>query len=470
MCEKVVNFTHKTCEKVVNKYYARYLVIVLKRKMTDVLLEWKHDRNKKCLLVKGARQVGKTYIIDDFAKKHYKNYVYINFELSKDKRTIFEGDLDMDTLIIKISAHFGGVKLEPGKTLIFLDEIQSCPGARVALKTFTMDKRFDVIASGSLLGLNYKEVSSYPVGYETTVWMHPLDFEEFLWAYGIDRIVIDHVSGKVRGGEKLDDSILKKFEEYFRLYMTVGGMPDAVNVFLSTKNMGEVLRVQRDIIRGYMNDIAKYLPDSEKQKAQSCLLSVPAQLGKKNKKFTYTDVESKKNTGSRDYGESLSWLHDAGIISYCYNLNEPALPLAANRRMDSFKVYMKDTGLLVSMLDEGTAAAIISDNLEINEGGVTENVIAGIIDRKGMMLNYFERKGRLEVDFVLNLGDVVAIVEVKSGNNRQSRSLDTLMKDKHKMKKGIKLESSNMFTDEAGVEHYPLFATEFLLPKSVESL
>jgi len=440
---------------------------MLKRKMTETLLEWKQNPSKKCLLVKGARQVGKTFIIDDFAKKHYKNYIHINFELSKEKKTIFEGDLDIDTLIIKMSAHFSGVKFEPGKTLIFLDEIQSCPGARVALKTFSIDKRFDVIASGSLLGLNYKEISSYPVGYETAVWMHPMDFEEFLWANGIDQTVIQYVSDKVHKGEKLDESVLRKFEEYFRLYMTVGGMPDAVNTFISTKNMGMVLGVQRDIIRGYMSDMVKYLPDSEKQKAQSCLLSVPVQLGKRNKKFIFADIESKKNKGRRDYGGSLSWLHDAGIISYCHNLQEPALPLATNRISDVFKVYMKDTGLLVSMLDEGSAAAIISDDLEINEGSVTENAIAGIIDRKGLMLNYFERKGRLEVDFVLNLGGVTTAVEVKSGNNKQSKSLDTLMGEKYKVKRGIKLENSNIFTDERGVEHYPLFASEFLFPGQI---
>jgi len=443
---------------------------MLRRKMTDILLEWKRSPNKKCLLVMGARQVGKTYTIDDFAKKNYKNYVNINFELSKEKKIIFEGDLDIDTLLIKMSAHFSGVKFEPGKTLIFLDEIQSCPGARVALKTFTIDGRFDVIASGSLLGLNYKEVSSYPVGYETAVWMYPLDFEEFLWAYGIDTKVIEYVSGKISNREELDGSILKKLEEYFRLYMTVGGMPEAVNTFLSTKNMGAVLKVQRGIVRGYMNDIAKYLPYSEKQKAQSCLLSVPVQLSKRNKKFIYTEIESKKNAGSRYYSGSLSWLHDAGIISFCNNLQEPALPLAANRVLDSFKVYMKDTGLLISMLEEGTAAAIISENLDINEGGVTENAIAGVIDRKGLMLNYFEKKGRLEVDFVLNLGGVATAIEVKSGKNKQSISLDTLMSDKYKVKRGMKLETSNIFTDEMGVEHYPLFASEFLFPESVGHL
>jgi len=443
---------------------------MLRRKMTDILLEWKQSPNKKSLLVMGARQVGKTYTIDDFAKKNYKNYVNINFELSKEKKIIFEGDLDIDTLLIKLSAHFSGVNFEPGKTLIFLDEIQNCPGARVALKTFTMDGRFDVIASSSLLGLNYKEVSSYPVGYESAVWMHPMDFEEFLWAYGIDTKVIEYVSGKINNREELDISILEKLEEYFRLYMTVGGMPKAVNTFLSTKNMGAVLKVQRGIVRGYMNDIAKYLPGSEKRKAQSCLLSVPVQLSKRNKKFTYTEIESKKNAGSRYYSSCLSWLYDAGIISFSNNLQEPTLPLAANRKLNSFKVYMKDTGLLVSMLDEGTAAAIIGEDLNINEGGVTENAIAGVIDRKGLMLNYFEKKGRLEGDFVLNLSGVATAIEVKSGNNKQSISLDTLMSDKYKVKRGMKLETSNIFTDEKGVEHYPLFASEFLFPESVGHL
>jgi len=217
-----------------NKYFLANYTIVLKRKISDTLLEWKNTPKKKCLLVKGSRQVGKTFIIEDFAKKNYGNYIYINFEISPRMKNVFEGDLDVDSLIRNLSIRFPRVKFEPGNLIIFLDEIQSCPNARVSLKSFSLDGRFDVVASGSLLGLNYKEVSSYPVGYETEIEMRSLDFEEFLWALGISDEVITYVAETIREKKPIDNSVLEKMEEYYKQYAVVGGMPAAVNKFIET--------------------------------------------------------------------------------------------------------------------------------------------------------------------------------------------------------------------------------------------
>jgi predicted AAA+ superfamily ATPase len=428
-------------------------------------MNWKNKPDKKCILLKGARQVGKTFIVDEFAKSNYSNYIYINFELSKEMKKIFDGNLDVDTLIREMSVRFPKVKFEPGNLLIFLDEIQNCPNARVSLKSFTIDKRFDVIASGSLLGLHYKKVSSYPVGYETEVEMHSMDFEEFLWAFGIGDELISYISDSIQKKQPISASIVEKMEEYYRWYAIVGGMPEAVKKFVSTNSFGEVFSVHEDIIAGYMSDIAKYAEESEKKKIRDTFRSIPVQLAKENKKFTYADIEdSTYNGGSRKYSNSLSWLHDAGIVSYCNNIQEPYAPLAENIILDSFKVYMNDTGLLVSLMESGVPTAILEGNMRINKGAITENLTAEVLTKKGIPLTYFEKRGKLEIDFVLNVDGIVTALEVKSGNNKQSKSLDVLMSEKYNVERGIKLETTNIHVDEKGVEHYPLFAAAFLFP------
>ena len=445
-----------------NIYYLDDFILMLKRKITDLLLKWKDTPGKNCLLVKGARQVGKTFIIDDFAKKNYGNYIYINFEIMSGMKNIFNGDLDIDTLVRNLSIRFPKVNFEPGNLLIFLDEIQSCPNARVSLKSFSMDGRFDVICSGSLLGLNYKEVSSYPVGYETIMELSSLDFEEFLWALEISDDNISYIFDRIQKKEPIDNSILEKVNEYYRWYSLVGGMPKAVNKFIGSNSFGEVLVAQQDIISGYMSDISKYAPESDKSRIRNILKSIPIQLGKPNKKFQYIDIPGWEPGGSKTYGNGILWLYDAGIVNYCYNLQEPAAPLTSNLKLGSFKIYMKDTGLLMSMMEPGVRVAVLDGDMKVNQGGVAENLTADVLSKKNILLAYFERKGKLEVDFVMNLDGNVTALEVKSGNNRQSKSLDVLRSEKYGLKKGIKLENTNVYVDEKGVEHYPLFAAAFL--------
>ncbi|MCL1983938.1 MAG: AAA family ATPase [Methanomassiliicoccaceae archaeon] len=435
---------------------------MLRRKITDDLLKWKNAPKKKCILLKGARQVGKTYIVDDFAKKNYGNYIYINFELYPEMKKIFDGNLDVDSIVRGLSTHFPKIKFKPGDLMIFLDEIQNCPNARVSLKSFSLDGRFDVIASGSLLGLNYKEVSSYPVGYETIMELRSLDFEEFLWAFGISDEIISYLSDSVKKKVPITNGILEKIDEYYRWYAITGGMPEAVNIFIETNSFGEVISVQKSIIAGYMNDISKYAPDEDKKKIWETFRSVPSQLSRENKKFRYSGVNGcGKGEGSEEYGSSLLWLYDAGIIKFCNNLQEPYAPLAMNMIPDKFKVYLHDTGLLVSMMDPGVPIALLGGDMKINKGAIAENMTAEALSKKDIPLLYFA-KNKLEVEFFINVDGIVTALEVRSGNNKRSKSLDVVMSSKYEVERGIKLEKTNIHTDEKGVEHYPLFASSFL--------
>lgn len=246
----------------------------MRRKMMDILLDWKAEPKKNPLLIRGARQVGKTYVVNEFSKS-YPNYIYINFEEEADLKRIFEGNLDINTLIMNISMQFIDKRLEPGKTLIFIDEIQACPNARTALKFFAIDGRFDIIASGSLLGMTLKEVSSYPVGYEDAVDMYSMDFEEFLWALGASPELIEHIASKIDGKQSLENAVLDSMDEYFRWYMIVGGMPAAVSDFAANRDFGRVRRIQRKIVDGYMSDISKHASGVARTRAKECLGSVP---------------------------------------------------------------------------------------------------------------------------------------------------------------------------------------------------
>lgn len=437
---------------------------MLERKITKKLLEWKKEENKPCLLIRGARQVGKTFIIDNFAKKNYQSYIYINFELSPDYRSIFDGNLDIKTLIMKLEVTFPEKEIVPGNTILFLDEIQSCPNARTALKSFALDGRIDVIASGSLLGLYYKEVSSYPVGYERIVDLYPLDFEEFLWGVGIKKETIDYVKQSFEKINPMDEYILKQFSEQFRMYILVGGMPKIVDEYIKTNSLSKTLINQKAIIENYLLDVVKYADTTHKQKIINTFNSIPMQLSKKNKKFSYASILSDgEKSGERKYASSIEWLKDAGIINFCYNLTEPALPLISNIRLNAFKIYMRDIGLLVAMLEEGTQKALLEENLYINEGAIIENVCASEIATRHDKIMYFERKSKLEIDFIINIDGTVTAVEVKSGNNKQAKSLKSVLENYKTVTRYIKLEKDcNIYKDEKGIEHYPLFVIMFL--------
>ena len=248
---------------------------MLRRKFTDYLKQWKATKKNECLLVRGARQIGKTFIIEDFARNNYESFVEINFEQYPALKSAFDGELTVPEMIKGISVYIPNARFVPHKTLIFLDEIQSCPQARASLKFWAIDDNYDVIASGSLLGVNYNAVSSFPVGYERQVDMFSLDFEEYLWAVGFSQDTIDSLKEHFVKQEKIEEPIHRKMMSYLREYMVVGGMPAVVNQFLATKNFGIVHQEQEKIISAYLNDIAKYAETADRPKARSCFLSIP---------------------------------------------------------------------------------------------------------------------------------------------------------------------------------------------------
>lgn len=427
-------------------------------------MDWKNENNKQCLLIRGARQVGKTFIIEQFCKENYESYIYINFELSPTLKDIFNGDLDANSLIMKLEVTFPDIEIKAGKTVLFLDEIQSCPNARVALKSFAMDQRIDVIASGSLLGLYYKEITSYPVGYEKIVDMYPLDFEEFLWAVGIKENLILQVKECFKNKTPIDEYILAQLNKQFRMFLIVGGMPRIVDEYVKEKSLGKVISMQKSMIEDYKLDVVKYAETTIRQKVLNTFDSIPTQLAKKNKKFSYVNIlEGEENVGERKYSSSIEWLKNAGIINYCYNLTEPAAPLKSNLRLDCFKIYVRDTGLLMAMYEEGIQKDILNNELYINEGAILENVCAEEIKTRYQDIMYYEKKSKLEIDFILNIDGIVTAIEVKSGNNRQSKSLNSIVNNYKTVSRYIKLEKdTNIYVDDLGIEHYPLFMMMFI--------
>lgn len=431
---------------------------MLKRKIEKELLEWKNKENKMCLVIKGARQVGKTYIIEKFAKENYKNYVYMNFVETPSLKKIFDGDLDAETIIKQITLNIQNVDLVPNETIIFLDEIQDCPRARAALKFLSIDKRFDVIASGSLLGINYSDVPSFPVGYVESIEMFSMDFEEFLWANGVSEQAIGYIKEYFDKSEEVPVAMHEKMMGLFKEYIVVGGMPRVVAEFVETHNFANVLKLQRGIVSDYLDDIAKYAKETEKAKARECFLSIPKQLAKDYKKFQYSLVDV--SGSARKYAGSLMWLYDAGIINFCYNLRAPELPLEGNSMNDQFKVYMKDTGLLVSMLEEGSQKDIIDGNLGIYKGAIYENIIAEVFTKLNKKLYYFEYRNSIEVDFFIRKDNTATAIEVKAADNNKSKSMQNII-SKWNVKKGIKLSSQNLGGNET-VQKLPLYMAMFL--------
>ena len=332
---------------------------MLKRKIETYLAKWKESKDRKPLVIKGIRQCGKTYIVQKFARENYESVVYMNFILEPDKKSAFTGNIDVDTIILNLSALIQGSRFIEGKTCIILDEIQECKEARTALKSFHIDGRFDVIATGSLLGVkgygksrkkNEEEgQDSVPVGYETVIDMYPLDFEEFLWANGIGKAVIDSVKLCFESEKVVPDGIHKAMMELLYRYVVVGGLPEVVNCFLETKNIELIYKAQRNLIAEYEEDMVKYADDADKPNIRECFESIPKQLAKENKKFQYSIV--KKGGRASQYIGSIQWLEDAEIVRRCYNTQITELPLEGNSVKECFKVYTTDIGVLMAMLD-----------------------------------------------------------------------------------------------------------------------
>lgn len=404
------------------------------RKIEQTLILWKKKKNHKPLVIKGCRQCGKTSSVLDFAHKNYTYVIYLDFHEHKDYKAFFAGALDVDTLTLAISAGIRDARFVPGKTCLVLDEIQDCPNARASLKFFKLDGRYDVICTGSLLGVNgYKtkeeqqeeDMASVPVGFEQVITMYPMDFEEWLWANGIGEQHIDYLRDCLHKEVPVGEGIHQRLRELMLRYVVVGGMPEAVSTFLETNNMNDVLDVQRGIIETYKADMLKYARQEDKSRIRECFDSIPAQLAKENKKFQYSVI--RKGARSGQYAGSLQWIEDAGIIHRCHNTTITELPLDGNANPDIFKVYMTDIGLLVSMLEEGTTWSILQGNLHGYKGAIYENLAADILGKMGRKLYYYQKEGGLELDFLIRYKGECCPLECKARTGN-AKSMQTVLK------------------------------------------
>lgn len=415
---------------------------MLRRKIYDKLLAWKNNKGKKdAILLRGVRQCGKTYIVREFGKREYKNFIEINFIERPDMQAVFSGNLDVDNMVQQIKLSMPGCQFIPGETLLFLDEIQDAPNARTSLKFWTQDGRFDCIASGSLLGIDYKNEVSIPVGYEQQLIMRTLDFEEFLWALGAEVNLKEMLAPYVDGAKRVPEAMHNSLNKYLQEYMVVGGLPEVVDTYIATKDFYQVHLLQEKILRDYQDDIAKYALNQDKIKAKQCFLSIPRQLSKENHKFQYSVVEKKAT--ARKFTSSLDWLHNAGLIDFAYNVNSPWFPLKAYVKEDQFRVYLCDIGLLVAMYGYQLKIALLSDALEgPAKGGIYESLVADILAKRGEELYYYKKEdSTLEIEFILERDCKLVPVEVKARKG-STRSLNELLKMDN-IERGYKLTAQN---------------------------
>ena len=399
---------------------------MLKRKVYRKLVQWKTQHPKKALCIIGARQIGKTTIVRQFAADYYDYFVEINFLLDKKAEQIFSESLDADTVITNLTAYVQK-KMEPGKTLVLFDEIQECPNARTAIKFLVEDGRFDYVETGSMLGVRYKEVRSYPVGFEEIYRMYPMDFEEYLWANGVQDTTIEYLKNCYEQQKPVSESVHSTLSKLFLSYIVVGGMPQIVQSYINSHDISEVIRIQQDILEAYRQDIAKYAENGNKIKIRAIFDSIPSQLNEKNRRFILVKIDA--NGRQNRYENSFEWLADAGVALPCYNVEEPQPPLKLNAKHNLFKLFMGDTGLLCAACMANVQFDILQGNLDINLGSILENVMAQLLKSNGFDLHYYDSKKNGEVDFVIQNGMRVDLIEVKSGNDyKKHHALSRLMK------------------------------------------
>ena len=432
---------------------------MLKRKIISQLTGWKEESVNKALLIKGARQVGKTTIVRQFARSHYENFIEINFEQMPMAKQAFEGNLDARTILINLSA-MGFGPLEPGKTLIFFDEIQSCPKARTAIKFLVEDGQFDYIESGSLLGINYKDVSSYPVGLEHEIDMYPLDFEEFLWACNISENVVDMLRDCYENHRTVPDFLHQQIMDRYRQYLIVGGMPEVVATYLDNEDFNKTITNQKDILTGYRNDISKYA-GKDKLLVKSVFDAIPGQLSKQDKRFVLAAIE--KNASRRKYGAPTQWLVDAGMAYYSFNVGSFELPFPSHENLRLYKIFFVDSGLMCAMMLDNIQGKVLTGDIFVNEGALAENYVAGELTKHGISLNYYDRKSKHELDFVFPEGNKISVIEVKSGKDYMKHtSLDvaqSLFSDR--INRRIVMSGNNL-KSENGVLYLPFYMSMFI--------
>ena len=436
----------------------------LKRKIASWLIQWKKDPERLPLIVKGARQIGKTESIRHFGKTQYKHYVEINFILQKQYRSIFDDGFDVDQIIKNITFINPSLRIVPHETLIFFDEIQVCINGATSLKAFKLDGRYDVICSGSLMGINYQEIESNSVGYKQDYVMYSLDFEEFLWAKGYQECQIEDIYQNMQEVHPLSVSQMQTLREIFSEYMVVGGMPAIVSRFIRQNDYSGILQMQQQILFDYEEDITKYAGGLDKTKILNVYRSIPVFLGKSNKKFQISKVAH--GARNRNYVGVVEWLENAGIVNICYNLEMPELPLKGNYNPIDYKLYFGDPGLLIGSLDEESQQDLRNNrNFNIYKGAMYENVVNDMLKKQGCPLFFYKNaKATVEMDFMVRDMNSLVPIEVKANNGSTISLHKMIINDSYAdIHYGIKLGNLNIgFNGEFYT--FPYFLT-FLLKR-----
>ena len=418
---------------------------MLRRKIDAFLLDWKNNPDRKPLIVKGARQIGKTRSIEHFAAQNYENVIQINFVEQKKYKEIFNDGFEVDTILKNISLLNPDFKFVPGATMFFFDELQACPNCATSLKFFKLDRRFDVICSGSLMGINYKEIESNSVGYKEDYEMYSMDFEEFLWAKGYPEEFIDDLYQHMVEVKPLGSLQMDVLLELFRDYVTIGGMPEVVNTYVKNKNFSGTLAIQKQLLKDYEEDITKYVEGLDKAKVKAVYNHISTFLAKENKRFQITKIG--RNARNRDYIGCVEWLEDAGVVNICHCLNMPELPLKGNYDPKLYKIYYKDTGLLIASLDDEAQEDLRANrNLGTYKGAIYENIVGDMLVKQGYSLYYYNSdKPALEMDFFLRDADSLIPVEVKATDGATASLNNLLKEDRYPdIHYGIKLGHKNI--------------------------
>ena len=418
---------------------------LLKRKVDAYLTNWKSNPDRKPLIIKGARQIGKTRSIEWFASQNYKSVIQINFVEQTKYRSIFNDGFEVDSILKNISLLNPAFKFIPGETIFFFDELQACPNCATSLKFFKLDGRFDVICSGSLMGISYKEIESNSVGYKEDYEMYSMDFEEFLWAKGYSDDFVEGLYSHMIELKPFSELQMDTLMELFRDYVIIGGMPEVVATYIRNKNFSGTLGIQQQLLKDYEEDITKYVEGLDKAKVKAVYNHISTFLAKENKRFQITKIG--KNARNRDYIGCVEWLADAGVINICYCMNFPELPLKGNYDPKLYKIYFKDTGLLIASLDEEAQEDLRANkNLGTYKGAIYENIAGDMLVKQGYRLYYYNSdKPALEMDFFIRDTDSLVPVEVKATDGA-TVSLNNLLKDNKypDVKYGIKLGYKNI--------------------------
>ena len=417
----------------------------LKRKIDNYLIEWKNNKNRLPLIIKGARQIGKTNAIRNFGKNNYKTFIEINFVLQPQFKTIFEEGFEVDNIIKNITLKMPELEISENNTLIFFDEMQECVSTATSLKAFKEDGRYDVICSGSLMGINYKEIESNSVGNKEDYIMKSLDFEEFLWAKGYSNSQIEELYTHMLTLQPLSNMQYNVMMSNFKEYMIVGGMPAIVSRFIENKNFSGILKMQQQILLDYEEDITKYAGGLDKTKILNCYRKIPVFLGNENKKFQISKIAD--GARNREYVGVIEWLENAGIVNVSYLMEQPSLPLKGNYNPDNYRLYFADTGLLIGSLDEEVQEDLRNnENMNTYKGALYENIVSDMLVKEGYNLYFYKDDSKkIEMDFMIRDKDSLVPVEVKANNNA-TISLNNLINNKQyaDIKYGIKLCNKNI--------------------------